>query len=78
MIDRIKLYSSSIQAAWKWLQGFLSIDGGLFVDAFAIVFLVRLLGPLRGYPAMNAPEAGMWAATIAAFAASNIGGPRPS
>ena len=57
----------------------MSLKGGLFVDAFAVVSLIRLLAPLKGYAALTAPEAAMWAATItAAFAASNIGGgPKP-
>lgn len=67
---------NKIMAAWQWIQSFLSIDGGLFVDAFAIVFIVRLLAPLKGFPGLNASEAGMWASTIAAFAYSNKGGPK--
>lgn len=78
MIDKIKSYSSYAQAAWNWLQDFISLKGGLYIDAFAIVFLVRLLGPLRGYPSIKMAEAAMWSATIGAFAASNFGGPKQS
>lgn len=51
-----------------------SFDGGIWVDLFGIVMLLRLLGPLFHFPPMTAAEAGVWAATIASFAASNIGG----
>ncbi len=71
MFDKLMLW-------WKRVQQFASIDGGLYIDAFAIVMLLRLLGPLRGYPAMTPSEAGMWAATIGAFAVSNFGGPKQS
>jgi hypothetical protein len=54
----------------------LKLQGGDFVDIFAVVFIARLIGPLFHLPAMNGAEAGMWAATIASFAASNIGGPK--
>jgi len=53
-----------------------SLDGGSWVDMFGVVMLVRLLAPLFHLPAMNAAEAGTWAATIASFAATNIGGPK--
>lgn len=76
MIDKLKAYASQIKLSWQWLQDFLSLQGGLYIDAFAIVFLVRLIGPLKGLPAINPSEAAMWSATIAAFAASNIGGPK--
>lgn len=51
----------------------MNIKGGTFVDAFAVVMLARLIGPLFHLPPMNGAEAGMWAATISAFAATNIG-----
>jgi hypothetical protein len=50
-----------------------SLDGGSWVDLFGITFLVRLWMPLFHYPPMNGAEAGIWAATIASFAATNIG-----
>lgn len=56
----------------------MKIDGGKFVDAFAVVMLVRLCGPLFHLPPMNASEAATWGTTIAAFAATNIGGPKQS
>jgi hypothetical protein len=57
----------------------LYLDGGTFVDMFAVVFIIRLLGPLFHMPAMNGSEAGVWAATISSFAFSNNnGGPKPS
>ncbi len=65
---------NKVKEIWNWIQDFMSLKGGLFVDAFAVVFLIRLLAPLKGYAALTAPEAAMWAATITAFAASNIGG----
>lgn len=61
------------KAWWEYLQDLCSLKAGLYVDAFAIVMLLRLLAPLKGYPAMNAAEAGMWAATITAFAYTNKG-----
>ncbi len=78
MIDKLKAFAATVQIVWSWVQDFISLKGGTFVDLFAIVFLVRLLGPLKGLAALNPSEAGMWAATIAAFAATNIGGPKQS
>lgn len=74
MLDKLKSILKILQQAWAWCQDFISIKGGLFVDAFAVVMIVRLLGPLKGFPPLTVAEAGMWAATITAFAASNIGG----
>lgn len=59
------------------IQDAIQLKGGTYVDMFAVVFILRLLGPFKGFPAMNPSEAGMWAATIAAFAYSNQG-PKPS
>jgi uncharacterized protein (DUF2164 family) len=58
-----------------FLQGTLDIKGGTFVDLFAVVFLVRLLGPLWHLPAINMSEATFWGSTIASFAYSH-GGPK--
>lgn len=52
------------------------LAGGTWVDIFGAVIIVRLLGPLFHLPPMNYAEAGVWSATIASFAATNIGGPR--
>lgn len=65
MLDRLL-------SLWFKLQKF-TLDGGTFVDLFAVVTVLRLCGPLFGRPPMNLAEAGVWSATIAAFAASNIG-----
>lgn len=51
----------------------MKIDGGTWVDIFAVVFIVRLLAPLFHLPAMNIAEAGIWGATITSFAYSNQG-----
>jgi hypothetical protein len=51
-----------------------SLDGGSWVDLFGVAILLRLLAPLFHLPPMNGAEAGTWAATIASFAATNIGG----
>lgn len=66
-----------IKALWEYIQSLMEIRGGLYVDAFAIVILIRLLGPLFKFPPLSVQEAGTWAATIGAFAYSN-GGPKPS
>lgn len=73
-MERIKLILRIVQRGWSWCQDFISLKGGLYIDAFALVFLVRLLGPLKGFPPVTPAEAATWSATIAAFAASNIGG----
>jgi uncharacterized protein (DUF2164 family) len=65
MLARIKAF----------LQGTLDIKGGTFVDLFALVFLIRLLGPLWGLQGINISEATLWSATIGAFAISH-GGPK--
>ena len=54
-------------------QDMIQLKGGTYVDVFAVVFIIRLLAPLKGFPQMNAAEAGMWAATIASFAYTNKG-----
>ena len=64
MLEKIKAF----------LQGTLDIKGGTFVDLFAVVFLVRLLGPLWHLPAINIAEATFWSATVESFAATKIGG----
>ena len=53
-----------------------SLDGGSWVDLFGVVMLVRLIAPLFRFPPMTMAEAGIWGATIASFAATNIGGPK--
>jgi hypothetical protein len=55
-----------------------SLDGGTWVDIFGTMILVRLAAPLFHLPPMNIAEAGVWGTTIAAFAATNIGGPKQS
>jgi hypothetical protein len=48
-----------------------SLDGGSWVDLFGLVFILRLLAVLGHFPPLTYPEAGIWAATISAFAYSN-------
>ena len=52
------------------------LSGGTWVDLFGAVVLTRLIAPLFHLPPMNASEAAVWSATIASFAATNIGGPK--
>jgi hypothetical protein len=59
----------------NFLQGTLDVKGGTFVDLFALIFMVRLIGPLWHLPAININEATFWSATIAAFAYGH-GGPK--
>jgi len=54
-----------------------SLDGGIWVDIFGLVFIIRLLAPLFHQPAMNLAEAGVWGATISAFSYSNTNRPGP-
>lgn len=65
-----------IMARWKWIQEFISVDGGLYLDLMCIVIVVRLLAVLKGYAPMTNAEAGIWAATIATFGASQFKGPK--
>ena len=73
MIDQIKAWIQKAQQVWDMLQDLASMKGGLYVDLFAIAVLLRLLGPLKGYPSMTIQEAGLWAATIGSFAFSGNG-----
>jgi hypothetical protein len=73
MIDKIKAYIQKAQELWNMAQDIISVKGGLWVDAFALVTLVRLLAPLKGYPSMTVQEAAIWGTTIAAFSYSNGG-----
>lgn len=75
-MDKLKSLFDTLKQVSSMVQDLISVSGGIYVDCFAVVMLVRLLGPLKGYPAMNAPEAAIWSATIASFAAGNIGGPK--
>lgn len=78
-MGRLKDMLDSFMQLWQWVQEFVSLKGGLYVDAFAVVILVRLLAPLRGFPSMTPQEAGIWASTILAFGYSNNnGGPKIS
>lgn len=73
MLDKIKAYIQKGQELWNMAQDVVSVKGGLWVDMFAIVTLVRLLAPLRGYPSMTIQEAAIWGTTISAFAFSKGG-----
>jgi tetrahydromethanopterin S-methyltransferase subunit E len=73
MLDRIKAYIQKGQELWNMAQDIVSVKGGLWVDMFAIVTLVRLLAPLKGYPGMSIQEAAIWGTTIGAFAISKGG-----
>lgn len=53
-----------------------SLDGGSWVDLFGVVFLIRLIASLFHCPPLTNAEAGLWMATIASFAATNISGPK--
>lgn len=76
MLDKVKALINKAQEIWNLLQDLISVKGGLYVDCFAVIVALRLLAPLKGYPAMTPAEAGIWASTITAFAASVIGGPK--
>lgn len=67
---------TKLLAGWKQLQEFLAVDGGLYVDIFALVVIARLLGVMFGFPPLTCNEASVWAATIATFGATQFKGPR--
>jgi hypothetical protein len=73
VLDNIKAYIQKGQELWNMAQDVVSVKGGLWVDLFAIVTLVRLLAPLKGFPAMTVQEAAIWGTTIAAFSYSKGG-----
>ena len=58
---------------WNWLQDFLSVDGGLYVDVFCLIILIRLIAVLFRFPPLTPAEAGLWGATIATYGYSNKG-----
>lgn len=74
LMNKIKALLATLQEIWSMAQDLISIKGGLYVDAFALVILVRLLAVLKGAAPLNPSEAGLWAVTIAAFSYSH-GGP---
>jgi hypothetical protein len=74
MLDRVKAYVQKGQELWNMTQDIVSVKGGLWVDMFALATLLRLLAPLRGYPAMTVQEAAIWGTTIAAFSYSKTNG----
>ena len=59
-----------------YAQSALSIDGGTWVDIFAVVFIIRLLAPLKGFAPMTNSEAGIWATTIMSFSYNNTNRPK--
>jgi hypothetical protein len=59
---------------WNWIQGLLSIDGGLYVDLLCLVITARMIAPLFGKRPMTMAEAGVWSATIATYGASKFKG----
>jgi hypothetical protein len=65
-----------IMSRWKWLQEFISVDGGIYIDAMCIVIVVRLLAVLKGYAPMTNAEAGLWSVTIATYGAGKFKGPK--
>jgi hypothetical protein len=63
---------------WQTIQEFLSVDGGLYVDLMCITIIVRLIAVLFHFPPLTGAEAGLWAATIGTYGASQFKGPRGS
>lgn len=76
MIDKLKALLTKTQELWSLMQDIISVKGGLYVDLFAVIVALRLLAPLKGFPAMTPAEVTAWSVTITAFAASVIGGPK--
>ncbi len=73
MITKLQIFLSQIKDIWDQVQSIGSIDGGLYVDAFGLVIMFRLLAVLKGYPALTAAEATTWGTAIGALAYSNKG-----
>lgn len=67
-----------IQFWWTYVQGLLSVDGGLYIDLMCLVIIVRLLAVLKGYSPMTNAEAGLWGATICTYGVGKFKGGKPS
>lgn len=62
---------NKVKEIWQTVQQAIQLDGGTYVDIFAIVFIARLLAPLWGYKPLTLGEASVWGSTIGAFGYSN-------
>ena len=78
MLDKLKTFLEKTNEIWRMVQDVVSIKGGLYIDMFAVVMIARLIGAMFGKPPLTVAEAGLWGATIAAFAYSGTNGPKGS
>jgi hypothetical protein len=78
ILSKFRVFLINLNAVWSTLQDIISVKGGLYVDVFGVVMIIRLLAPLKGYQPITPSEAAVWASTIGAFAAAVIGGPKQS
>lgn len=56
---------------WDYIQSLLDIDGDVWMGAFTVVILIRLVAVLKGYSTLSAAEAATYASAVTAFAYSN-------
>lgn len=75
MIAKLQILLGNVQTVWKMIQNVLSIKGGLYVDLFGLVMVVRLLAVLKGFPPVSGAEAAVWGTTVGSLAYTN-GGPK--
>jgi len=75
MIEKINTFISQFKSIFSNLQDLVSVPGGLYVDLFGLVMVVRLLAVLKGFPPISASEAAVWGTTVGSLAYSN-GGPK--
>ena len=77
MLDKLNAFIAKIKPILSGFQDLVSVPGGLYVDLFGLVMVVRLLAVLKGFPPLSMSEAAVWGTTVGSLAYSN-GGPKQS
>jgi hypothetical protein len=77
MIEKINIFISQMKLIYSNIQDLVKVPGGLYVDLFGLVMIVRLLAVLKGFPPLSVSEAAVWGTTVGSLAYSN-GGPKQS
>jgi hypothetical protein len=77
MLEKLNVFLTQAKSVFAGFQDLVKVPGGLYVDLFGLVMVVRLLAVLKGFPPVSAAEAAVWGTTVGSLAYSN-GGPKSS
>lgn len=78
MLNKLTNWLAEFKPLFQTLQDLAEVRGGLYVDIFGVVIVVRLWAVLKGFPPLTAYEAAVWATTVGSLAYSNTQGPKQS